>query len=228
MADEEAILRKRIDEEVTLREIITHAIALIITIPLICVATYVLLVGGEHLQELTFISGILGVIMGFYFGQRGVERVEIGRANAEEDRKGAEVAKIKAEEDRKIADEAKRKAYEDRKIAQEAKIKAERIRRFESKNVSLINEDSEKYKRYVRKGEWNKFRNKLPEEKRELPSPWDTEEEDRTEEQKKFLLEFERKWETQVQVQEDQTEEVRDVSFTPPQSKSGTSIIKEG
>ena len=94
--------------------------------------------------------------------------------------------------------------------------------------MSLINEDSEKYKRYVRKGEWNKFRNKLPEEKRELPSPWDTEEEDRTEEQKQFLFEFERKWETQVQVQEDQTEKVRDVSFTPPQSKSGTSIIKEG
>ena len=58
------------------REIFTHILALIITVPLIIVTTFILLPGGDHSEELTFISGLLGVIMGFYFGHRGIERAE--------------------------------------------------------------------------------------------------------------------------------------------------------
>lgn len=56
----------------------THIIALIITVPLIVVAC-ILLVDGNHSEELTFISGLLGIILGYYFGQRGVESAESKR-----------------------------------------------------------------------------------------------------------------------------------------------------
>ena len=66
---------KTLVTEEKLTKYFTHIIALVITIPLI-VVTCIILVGGNHSEELTFISGILGVIIGFYFGHRGVESAE--------------------------------------------------------------------------------------------------------------------------------------------------------
>ena len=83
-----------------LKENFTHIIALIITIPLI-VVTCILLIGGNHSEELTFISGLLGVILGYYFGQRGVESAENKGNLAMIEKKASDIKSTKAVKDLK-------------------------------------------------------------------------------------------------------------------------------
>ena len=99
---------KTVVTEEKLTEYFTHILAVIITVPLI-VVTCVLLVGGNRSEELTFISGLLGVIIGFYFGYRGVGRAESQREEAkrkavekEEEAKDSDARRLLAEKENVI------------------------------------------------------------------------------------------------------------------------------
>ena len=83
-----------------LRETFTHVIALIITVPLITATVFILLVGGNHSEELAFISGLLGVIVGFYFGHRGIESAESQRDKAMKEKEVTYKESIKSEQAR--------------------------------------------------------------------------------------------------------------------------------
>lgn len=79
--------------------VFTHIIALIITVPLIIATVYLLVAKSNNLEELTFISGLLGVIVGFYFGHRGVESAESRRDDVESQAKVHWEAKVEAEKE---------------------------------------------------------------------------------------------------------------------------------
>lgn len=217
------------DMKPTMREKTTHVIALAITIPSMAAALYVILLGGERAAELAFISGLLGVIMGFYFGQRGVERVESGREDAMDKWRIADEARRNAEDEMKEADEAKRIAEEERKETDEEckrvegeKKELETLRALGEFSFRATQDKLERYWAYLKEEEWRKFKSALPKKKQELLSPWDTAEDDRTDEQNQFLLSFYREWERKDQMLEDQTGEVDRVVFIPPQSRLTT------
>ena len=83
----------------------THILALIITVPLIVVACK-LLVTGNRSEELMFISGLLGVIIGYYFGHRGVESAD---SKKDEAIKAAEIAKIERDRSKKAKESSELK-----------------------------------------------------------------------------------------------------------------------
>lgn len=174
-----------------LGETFTHIMALIITVPLISATVYILLVGGNHSQELTFISGLLGVILGFYFGHRGVESAEKGRNEAMEKVEEGELDKEKE--------------------------KAKREKEQEIKNVveEQMNKLAEQLNYYKKKEAWDLFKEEVKKrtegfkgvENIDRYLPWEEPEGSWKDEEKRLIKRFEEEWESYAMDKSDLEEE---------------------
>ncbi len=161
-----------------LRETFTHIIALIITVPLIIV-TCILLVVGNHPEELTFISGLLGVIVGFYFGHRGIESAESRSEKALKEKNDAVNLRENAEQN----------------------LKKER-RKTANSLVEETTEDS-KESSYQKKEAWDRFKKEVKKDKKDFKGvenidkylPWEEKPEgDWNNEERKYIMQFEEEW----------------------------------
>ena len=164
----------------------THIIALIITVPLI-VVTCILLVGGNHSEELTFISGLLGIILGYYFGQRGVESAEIQRDDAK-----IEVKKTKDEQ--KIAVEKMEEAIRGGREGKKTNITLE----------ERIDDLAKVLDRSKKKAAWGPFKEAVKTKNKDSFEgiknidrywPWEEPEEGWNPKEKKLIEKFDKVWE---------------------------------
>ena len=157
------------EEEIT--KYFTHIIALIITVPLM-VVTCILLVGGNHSEELTFVSGLLGVIIGYYFGHRGVESAESLKDIAIEEKKEAVRLKKRTEQDR---------AH----FTEEETIKASKVLSYPKKGAW------DNFKKQVK----NKYKDFNGVENIDKYLPWAEEPGDGwNDEERKIIAQFEEEW----------------------------------
>lgn len=172
-----------------LKENFTHIIALIITIPLI-VVTCLLLVGGNHSEELTFISGLLGVILGYYFGQRGVESAERQRDDA----------KIEVKKTQKIAVEKAEESDRNKKEGKERYIVVD----------ERMDDLAKELDRYKKKAAWGSFKEEVKEKVKKRKGsfegiknidrywPWEEPEGGWNPEEKKLIKKFDEVWELYI------------------------------
>lgn len=107
----------------------------------------------------------------------------------------------------------------EKKVIEGEKEEVKKNMEKEHTQANLSDESLSRYMEYIKEKEWKIFKREknLSED---LLSPWITPEEDMTPEQRASREKFEKEWEEWgTQVGEDETGEVHDVGFTPPQSK---------
>lgn len=182
MAPESLELKKEKTLTSVFMEMFTHIIALLITAPLI-VATFILLLSGSnHSEELTFISGLLGVIVGFYFGHRGVLNAEIGRNTAFKQKEKAEGETVK--------------------LKSELKEEKEKI----EVRSTILEKFNKEMNRWKKKCAWIEFTEVVKEGRKDFKgvehfnqySPWYIPEEGWNEKENELLEFFEEHWESYV------------------------------